>query len=890
MQITDLRKYGMPERILNIWRDRQGETLLPVQRQAIRKGLLGIDNTRSEGLLITAPTSSGKSFCAEMAVVSALTQRRQAVLIFPLKSLAEENYRLLNDTYGPLGIRCLIATADHPENDRAFSEGDYQVAVSIYEKFDLLLRADLDILKNIGLLVIDEVQMIAEKGRGAVLERLLTTVRASSYQPELIALSAVIGNTDADRLASWLNVRLVEESARPVDLLRGVAASGSLAYRSYNSGTDDIEPFTDISLAENSADSIVDLLRSLEGSTLVFLKSRMDTVRLAFRLAAAVSWPPASTALEALVDEEPSFLARSLRQALNRAVAFHNSDLTARQRMAIEQAFANKEIRVLFSTTTLAMGVNLPAETVFLETVKYVGGDYDGRPVIVPITRAEFENMTGRAGRLGLANGKPGKAIVLAQSDFDRDILWQQYIAAGPPEGIVSVFDSIEPADWLLPMIACRLVRARQDIHSVYRHSFHAHCHKDREPDSERVLGYLMETGIVKSDRSENIEVTPFGRVSAASGMTTKQAVYYRGLLLSDQPESESAWLALALSGPDWDLPPGILSRAELADNAAVRLMYRDFEHAIDDARYILPPNHRHQPLTYRQAAVLKSMLLLIDWTRLTPAQRLEERYQIHLGQIHALGETAAHLVSGLGALLSAVDRNSPSIGRLRELTFSLRFGLSPALRELHRHLGLVLNRSDFMSLQNAGLTSIQELASGDSILGELISNEGKLLEINQILDKYKQEVSMNTSQHSVVSAAVAEPELVEIDGTLDHERYLVKINGYPVRLTGKSFKYFTKLAWSRLKRDSGWVYKEDIEVGFNQARYLYRMKNEINANLGSDWPIVENNRLGYYRLDIDPEKIRINTQNLSNHPDYEIRSLVVPDEIQPGGDNPSVH
>ncbi len=148
----------------------------------------------------------------------------------------------------------------------------------------------------------------------------------------------------------------------------------------------------------------------------------------------------------------------------------------------------------------------------------------------------------------------------------------------------------------------------------------------------------------------------------------------------------------------------------------------------------------------------------------------------------------------------------------------------------------------------------------------------------------------MNTSQHPVVCAAVAEPELVEIDGTFDRERYLVKINGYPVRLTGKSFKYFTKLAWSRLKRDSGWVYKEDIEVGFNQARYLYRMKNEINANLSSNWPIVENNRLGYYRLDIDPEKIRINMQNLSNHPDYEIRSLVVPDEIQSGGDNASVH
>ena len=63
-------------------------------------------------------------------------------------------------------------------------------------------------------------------------------------------------------------------------------------------------------------------------------------------------------------------------------------------------------------------------------------------------------------------------------------------------------------------------------------------------------------------------------------------------------------------------------------------------------------------------------------------------------------------------------------------------------------------------------------------------------------------------------------------------------------------------------------------EIGFNQARYLYRMKNEINAELRADWPIIENNRLGYYRLDVDPGRIQINVENLKGHPDYEIRSL----------------
>jgi hypothetical protein len=121
-----------------------------------------------------------------------------------------------------------------------------------------------------------------------------------------------------------------------------------------------------------------------------------------------------------------------------------------------------------------------------------------------------------------------------------------------------------------------------------------------------------------------------------------------------------------------------------------------------------------------------------------------------------------------------------------------------------------------------------------------------------------------------------AEPESVEIDGTFEKERYLVKVNGFPVRLTGKSFLYFTRLAWARQYGESGWMYKEDIETGFNQARYLYRMKNEINASLNTGWSVFENNRLGYYRLKIAPSKIRINIDNLGSHPDFRLRELVI--------------
>ena len=878
MQMSDLQKYGIPSSVLDAWKSRLGAALLPVQRRAVRKGLLdGHDGEQACNLIISAPTSSGKSFCAEMAVIKALTSRQRCVLLFPLKSLAEQVYRVLSTTYGSLGIDCLIATGDYPQNDRAFAEGRYQVAVAVYEKFDLLLTADLDALKGIGLVIVDELQMVAEKGRGAVLERILTRIAASGYKTRLLALSAVLGEADIQRLCDWLGATAVEESGRPVELLRGVAAAGTLSYRAYNSGQDGSEPFADFEVAgEDSISAFVGQLKKESGSTLVFVKSRLDTVNLALKLAASVNWPSASKALAKLCGEEPSFLVRSLSQAMGRGVAFHNADLTSAQRFVIEEAFIDKSIKVIISTTTLAMGVNLPADTVYLETVKYASGSYGGRPSLVPISRAEFDNMTGRAGRLGLGDGCPGRAIVVAGSEFDREVLWQQYIAPASTEELTSAFDSLPAEDWLLSMITSGLVAEESDIDRVFARSFKAVCGGSDSHRLSTALEVLVDSNLVLREPSGSLRPSAAGRAAALTGLTVGEAVHFRTKLDSGYPQRSFGWMALALSSSGWDLPPGLLSRAELFQHAPVRLLHQHFDDLLDDARYLLPDSFRREPLSHRQAASLKALLVLEDWRRLTPVQSLEERYQIHLGQIMSLGETAAHLLNGLSGLITATDRENPAIALLRETSFSVRYGLPSGLMSLYDHLGDILNRSDFLTFHRAGLDSIEALCSVSSDdLDKLMSDGDKLLSVNEQIEKLKEEVPMSSAQLAGRPTITSEPETIEIDGTFEQERYLVKINGFPVRLTGKSFKYLTKLAWSRMKRDPGWVYKEDIEVGFNQARYLYRMKNEIKEGVQSGWPIIENNRLGYYRLDIDPEKIRINTDNLRDHPDYEIRSLI---------------
>ena len=92
MKLRDLIKYSIPESIINAWQSRQGDYLLPLQEKAIREGLLNTsDNEQSPNLLISAPTSSGKSFCGELAAVASLLKRQKAIMLLPLKSIAEEN-------------------------------------------------------------------------------------------------------------------------------------------------------------------------------------------------------------------------------------------------------------------------------------------------------------------------------------------------------------------------------------------------------------------------------------------------------------------------------------------------------------------------------------------------------------------------------------------------------------------------------------------------------------------------------------------------------------------------------------------------------------------------------------------------------------------------------
>ncbi|MCX5758824.1 MAG: DEAD/DEAH box helicase, partial [Candidatus Hydrogenedentes bacterium] len=226
MKTSELIRYAVPVEILDIWRHSESEELLPLQEMAIKQyGLFGAGN-----LLVQAPTSSGKTFVGEMAAAQTALSRKRAIYLVPLKALAEEKYQEFRAKYGPYGIDVIVSTRDRREFDARFEQGEFQIAVVVYEKLAQLLVRRPEQCGELGLVVADELELLSDPERGALVEILLTRLLQAGTR--LIGLSAVIGH--AEDLAEWLHARLLYYERRPVELRYGVLYKGVFQYRTHN--------------------------------------------------------------------------------------------------------------------------------------------------------------------------------------------------------------------------------------------------------------------------------------------------------------------------------------------------------------------------------------------------------------------------------------------------------------------------------------------------------------------------------------------------------------------------------------------------------------------------------------------------------------------------------
>jgi helicase len=350
-----------------------GSTPRPVQVAAIRdEHLLG----SRRNLVVSAPTNAGKSLVGLLGLLSAVRRGKRAVLLEPMRAIAEEKHEQLSALVEEMGnvlgreFGLSLTTGDYRMRDEEFSAPAPEVGelvIATPERFEAILRnpQNQQWVESIGAVCVDEAHMVSDRHRGPNLEHLVTVLLTLPVPPRLILLSATMGNID--RCLTWLD---------PCDAVQQ---------------RDRVPPLRKRMLVAEDDEKLDDLLVGLAGeilscpgnSLLVFVYQTARTGRLA------------------------KVLGKSLggNAGPEGAVAYHGK-MPSADRVTAGQHFASGASRCAVATTALAMGVNLPCTHVIVADACRHGSG--------PLPVSELLQMMGRAGR----GDTPGEAIVLLDANY----------------------------------------------------------------------------------------------------------------------------------------------------------------------------------------------------------------------------------------------------------------------------------------------------------------------------------------------------------------------------------------------------------------------------------------------------------------------------------------
>src|SRR5574340_1700120 len=167
--------------------------LYPPQEKTVKAGLL-----EGKRILVSAPTASGKTLIASLAIIKHLSEKRgKIVYLSPLKALASEKFnefKKLDSVDLAKNMKIQISTGDFDVSDKSLGQNDILVLTN--EKMDSIIRQGAEWIDQISLVIADEVHLLGDDDRGPTLEIILTKLKLLPKRPQILALSATVTNAD----------------------------------------------------------------------------------------------------------------------------------------------------------------------------------------------------------------------------------------------------------------------------------------------------------------------------------------------------------------------------------------------------------------------------------------------------------------------------------------------------------------------------------------------------------------------------------------------------------------------------------------------------------------------------------------------------------------------
>ncbi|KAF6371805.1 helicase, POLQ like [Rhinolophus ferrumequinum] len=380
-----------------------------------------------KNLIYSLPTSGGKTLVAEILMLQELLCRHKDVLmILPYVAIVQEKISGLSS----FGIELGFFVEEYAGSKGKFPPIKRREKKSLYiatiEKGHGLVNSLIETgrISSLGLVVVDELHMIGEGSRGAVLEMTLAKILYTSKTTQIIGMSATLNNVED--LQKFLHAEYYTNQFRPVELKEYLKINDAI-YEVDSKAENGITfsrllnyKYSD-TLKKMDPDRLVALVTEVipNYSCLVFCPTKKNCENVAEMICKFLSKEylkhrekEKQELIKNLKNINSGNLCPILKRTIPLGIAYHHSGLTSDEKKLLEEAYSTGVLCLLTCTSTLAAGVNLPARRVILRA-PYVAKEF--------LKRNQYKQMIGRAGRAGIDS--TGESILILQEKDKQQVL-----------------------------------------------------------------------------------------------------------------------------------------------------------------------------------------------------------------------------------------------------------------------------------------------------------------------------------------------------------------------------------------------------------------------------------------------------------------------------------
>ena len=380
-------------------------------------------------VLVAAPTGAGKTIVGQFGAYVALEQGMRAFYTTPIKALSNQKYLELCDLFGAANVG--LATGDTSVNSGA------PIVVMTTEVARNMIYAGAP-LRDLGVVILDEVHYLADKMRGPVWEEVIIHLPA---HVAIIALSATVSN--AEEFGAWIRevrstCEIIVSEKRPVPLYQHMIVGEDIFDLYAPTGKGKLNPelvaaTRDFGMRggrgsrswnrevrvrrESRPSTLISLDRGRLLPAITFIFSRAgceDAIRQILSTRITLTTRSEAAEIESYVDEVIALLppedaivlgAEAWKRGLMRGIAAHHAGMLPLMKESVEHLFSRGLVKMVYATETLALGINMPARTVVIESLTKWNGSAH-----VSLSAGEYTQLSGRAGRRGIDT--EGHAVV----------------------------------------------------------------------------------------------------------------------------------------------------------------------------------------------------------------------------------------------------------------------------------------------------------------------------------------------------------------------------------------------------------------------------------------------------------------------------------------------